>query len=50
MAPVLEKIQLDKELKSIVCNGQHREILDQILEFYELEPEYDLKVMSEGKV
>ena len=34
MAPVLEKIQLDKELKSIVCvTGQHREMLDQILEF-----------------
>ena len=49
MAPVLEKFNWIKN-ESIVCvTGQNREMLDQILSFMNWS-EYDLKVMSEGKI
>jgi len=49
MAPlVLELQKREDEIESIVCvTAQHREILDQVLEFFEIKPNYDLNVMKE---
>jgi UDP-N-acetylglucosamine 2-epimerase (non-hydrolysing) len=51
LAPIvneLKKRPTDFEL--IVCvTGQHREMLDQVLNLFEIEPDYDLNVMSENQ-
>lgn len=49
MAPlVLELQKREDEIESIVCvTAQHREILDQVLEFFEIKPNYDLNVMKD---
>lgn len=49
MAPlVLELQKREDEIQSIVCvTAQHRQILDQVLEFFEIEPNYDLNVMKD---
>jgi len=49
MAPlVLELQKREEEIESIVCvTAQHREILDQVLEFFEIKPNYDLNVMKD---
>lgn len=48
MAPVvLELARHQEEIKSIVCvTAQHREMLDQVLEIFKIEPDYDLNVMQ----
>ncbi|QAY67704.1 non-hydrolyzing UDP-N-acetylglucosamine 2-epimerase [Paenibacillus protaetiae] len=49
MAPlVLELQKHDAEIESIVCvTAQHRAILDQVLDFFEITPDYDLNVMKD---
>lgn len=49
MAPlVLELQKHDDQIESIVCvTAQHRQILDQVLDFFEIRPNYDLNVMKE---
>ncbi len=49
MAPlVLELQRREEEIQSIVCvTAQHRQMLDQVLEFFEIKPDYDLNVMKE---
>jgi UDP-N-acetylglucosamine 2-epimerase (non-hydrolysing) len=49
MAPlVLELQKRDRDIVSMVCvTAQHRQMLDQVLEFFEIEPNYDLNVMKE---
>ncbi|MFD0714897.1 non-hydrolyzing UDP-N-acetylglucosamine 2-epimerase [Paenibacillus sp. GCM10027626] len=49
MAPlVLELQKYEDEIQSIVCvTAQHRQILDQVLEFFEIVPNYDLNVMKD---
>lgn len=51
MAPLVKALQADKEsFSTYVCvTGQHREMLDQVLELFEIEPEYDLNIMSHGQ-
>lgn len=48
MAPlVLELQKREDEIESIVCvTAQHREMLDQVLDFFEIKPNYDLNVMK----
>lgn len=48
MAPlVLELQKHDDEIESIVCvTAQHREMLDQVLDFFEIKPNFDLNVMK----
>ena len=44
MAPLV------KELESIVCvTAQHREMLDQVLETFNIKPNYDLNIMRQGQ-
>lgn len=49
MAPlVLELQKYPEHLESIVCvTAQHRQMLDQVLEFFNIQPNYDLNVMKE---
>jgi UDP-N-acetylglucosamine 2-epimerase (non-hydrolysing) len=49
MAPlVLELQKREEEIESIVCvTAQHRQMLDQVLDFFEISPNYDLNVMKE---
>lgn len=45
-APVLHALAADPDLQPIlVSTGQHRELLDETLEFFRLKPEHDLRVM-----
>jgi len=50
MAPVVRALQADPRIHSTVCvTAQHRGMLDQVLEFFEIRPEYDLDLMKAGQ-
>lgn len=48
MAPVIKELQahVDSILPVVCSTGQHREMLDQVLELFEIEPDFDLNVME----
>ncbi|MGI9659240.1 MAG: non-hydrolyzing UDP-N-acetylglucosamine 2-epimerase [Gaiellaceae bacterium] len=49
MAPVVRELER-RGLESRVCvTGQHREMLDEVLEFFSVTPDYDLNVMRPGQ-
>ena len=46
MAPVLHALRDQPHLETRVCvTAQHREMLDQVLELFDIDPDYDLNVM-----
>lgn len=51
MAPLVKELQKhSEEFKTIVCvTGQHREMLDQVLNIYDIQPDYDLNIMKQGQ-
>lgn len=51
MAPVIKELTRHSEAFDIrVCvTGQHRQMLDQVLELFEIKPEYDLDIMKPGQ-
>ena len=51
MAPLVKELQKhSQEIKTIVCvTGQHREMLDQVLQIFEIHPNYDLNIMKQGQ-
>jgi UDP-N-acetylglucosamine 2-epimerase (non-hydrolysing) len=50
MAPVVKESQQNPMLETYVCvTAQHREMLDQVLELFEIKPEFDLNIMSPGQ-
>ena len=50
MAPVVRILEQDPTFESIVCvTAQHREMLDQVLQLFEIVPDYDLNIMSPGQ-
>ena len=51
MAPLVKEFQKHpKAFKTIVCvTGQHRQILDQVLQLFEITPDYDLNIMKQGQ-
>lgn len=51
MAPLVKEFQkYPKKFQTIVCvTGQHREMLDQVLNLFELNPDYDLNIMKHGQ-
>ena len=51
MAPLVKEFQkYPEDFKTIVCvTGQHREMLDQVLEIFEITPDYDLNIMKQGQ-
>lgn len=47
MAPLVKVLEQTEEIESIVCvTAQHREMLDQVLEIFDLHPQYDLNIMQ----
>lgn len=50
MAPLVLKLQNDSRFDARVCvTAQHREMLDQVLDLFELKPDYDLNLMKPGQ-
>lgn len=50
MAPIVKAFQANRKVDVRVCvTGQHREMLDQVLNLFEIEPEYDLNIMKPGQ-
>ncbi len=50
MAPLVKELEKRKEIRSIVCvTAQHREMLDQVLEVFNIKPDYDLNIMKQGQ-
>jgi len=50
MAPVLRALAAQPGLRPVVCvTDQHREMLDQVLEFFDIRPDYRLDVMRDGQ-
>jgi UDP-N-acetylglucosamine 2-epimerase (non-hydrolysing) len=47
MAPLVLSLAVDKRFDAKVCvTGQHREMLDQVLKLFEIQPDFDLDVMK----
>ena len=50
MAPLVKELESRSEIESIVCvTAQHREMLDQVLKAFKIEPDYDLNIMKSGQ-
>ena len=50
MAPLVKELEKREEVKSIVCvTAQHREMLDQVLNTFDIKPDYDLNIMKQGQ-
>lgn len=51
MAPLVKEFQKHPEdFDTIVCvTGQHRQMLDQVLEIFDIKPDYDLNIMKQGQ-
>jgi len=51
MAPLVKEFQkYPEKFKTIVCvTGQHREMLDQVLRIFDIQPDYDLNIMKQGQ-
>ena len=48
MCPLVNELKRRKSLETIVCvTGQHRQMLDQVLDAFEVVPDYDLSIMKE---
>ncbi len=48
MAPVVKELARHSSINSLVCvTAQHREMLDQVLDLFEIKPDYDLDIMKE---
>lgn len=47
MAPLVNELQQREEIESLVCvTAQHRQMLDQVLELFNITPNYDLNIMQ----
>lgn len=47
MAPLIQELQKGEGISPILCvTAQHREMLDQVLDLFELKPDYDLNIMK----
>lgn len=48
MCPLVNELKNRKEFQTVVCvTGQHRQMLDQVLEVFAVKPDYDLSVMKD---
>jgi len=48
MAPVVHALKLEADVK-VCVTAQHREMLDQVLDLFEITPDYDLDIMKPGQ-
>lgn len=50
MAPLVKEFQNNDHFETQVCvTGQHRQMLDQVLELFKINPDYDLNIMKSGQ-
>ncbi|WP_078736268.1 non-hydrolyzing UDP-N-acetylglucosamine 2-epimerase [Porphyromonas circumdentaria] len=51
MAPLVKALQAKtNDFETIVCvTGQHKEMLDQVLDLFDIKPDYDLAIMKQGQ-
>jgi len=51
MCPLVKEFQkYPNDFKTVVCvTGQHREMLDQVLNIFDVKPDYDLNIMQKGQ-
>lgn len=50
MAPLVKKLEAEAGIESVVCvTAQHREMLDMVLDVFDIVPDYDLDLMSHGQ-
>lgn len=50
MCPLVNELKSRKGIKTVVCvTGQHRQMLDQVLEVFHVVPDYDLSIMKAGQ-
>lgn len=50
MAPLVNIFKNNKNIETKLCvTGQHRKMLDQVLNFFEIEPDFDLNIMSSNQ-
>ena len=50
LAPLIKKLKSNKNFNVKVCvTGQHREMLDQVLQIFDIKADYDLDIMSRSK-
>ena len=51
MAPLVKEFQKHPgQFETVVCvTGQHREMLDQVLQIFDITPDYDLNIMKQGQ-
>ena len=50
MAPLIRVFQADKDFDTRICvTAQHRQMLDQVLEIFDIKPDYDLNIMKPGQ-
>lgn len=50
MAPIIKELKKRDNIESIICiTAQHRQMLDQVLEIFDIEPDYDLNIFEAGQ-
>lgn len=50
MCPLVNELKTRKNFKTVVCvTGQHRQMLDQVLDAFGVKPDYDLSIMKTGQ-
>ncbi len=50
MAPLVKTLKAQPDLETIVCvTAQHRQMLDQVLDVFDIKPGYDLDIMKQGQ-
>lgn len=48
MCPLVKELKTRKKIETVVCvTGQHRQMLDQVLDAFHVEPDYDLSIMKD---
>lgn len=50
MAPIVKELEKRKGIESIICiTAQHRQMLDQVLNLFDIKPDYDLNIFKPGQ-
>ena len=48
MGPLVKELEKNKEIETIVCvTGQHKEMLEQVLNVFKIKPKYNLEIMKD---
>ena len=50
MCPIIKELKTHEEFSTIVCvSGQHKQMLKQVLDIFDVVPDYDLAIMKDGQ-